>query len=74
MLLSVRDAEQAAAQILPADVRDFIAGLADDDQTLALLASGGCFRGQVFAPGLAASRSPAGGSTATRRKPARKIW
>ena len=34
-MLAVRDAEQAAAQILPADIRDFIAGGSESEVTLA---------------------------------------
>ena len=34
-LLCVRDAEQAAARILPADIRDFIAGGSEAEVTLA---------------------------------------
>ena len=44
----VRAARCAAALL---DAAAYVAGLADDDRTLALLASGGCFRGQVFDPG-----------------------
>lgn len=44
----VRAARCAAALL---DAAAYAAGLADDDRTLALLASGGCFRGQVFDPG-----------------------
>jgi hypothetical protein len=44
----VRAARCAAALL---DAAAYAAGLADDDRTLALMASGGCFRGQVFDPG-----------------------
>jgi len=44
----VRAARCAAALL---DAAAYAAGLADDDRTLALLARGGCFRGQVFDPG-----------------------
>ncbi len=44
----VRAARCAAALL---DAAAYAAGLADDDRTLTLLASGGCFRGQVFDPG-----------------------
>jgi hypothetical protein len=44
----VRAARCAAALL---DAAAYAAGLADDDRALALLASGGCFRGQVFDPG-----------------------
>ena len=44
----VRAARCAAALL---DAAAYVAALADDDRALALLASGGCFRGQVFDPG-----------------------
>ena len=44
----VRAARCAAALL---DAAAYAAGLADDDRALALLASNGCFRGQVFGPG-----------------------
>jgi hypothetical protein len=44
----VRAARCAAALL---DAAAYAAGLADDDRTLAALARGGCFRGQVFDPG-----------------------
>ena len=44
----VRAARCAAALL---DAAAYAAGLADDDRTLAQLVRGGCFRGQVFAPG-----------------------
>jgi hypothetical protein len=44
----VRAARCAAALL---DAAAYAAGLADDDRTLAVLARGGCFRGQVFDPG-----------------------
>jgi hypothetical protein len=44
----VRAARCAAALL---DAAAYAAGLADDDRALVLLASGGCFRGQVFDPG-----------------------
>ncbi len=44
----VRAARCAAALL---DAAAYAAGLADDDRALALLASNGCFRGQVFDPG-----------------------
>ena len=42
-------AVRCAAALL--DAAAYAAGLADDDRALALLASNGCFRGQVFDPG-----------------------
>jgi hypothetical protein len=44
----VRSARCAAALL---DAAAYVAALADDDRALALLARGGCFRGQVFDPG-----------------------
>ena len=44
----VRAARCAAALL---DAAAYVAALADDDRALALLASNGCFRGQVFDPG-----------------------
>lgn len=44
----VRSARCAAALL---DAAAYAAALADDDRGLALLARGGCFRGQVFDPG-----------------------
>ena len=44
----VRAARCAAALL---DAAAYAAGLADDNRALALLASNGCFRGQVFDPG-----------------------
>ena len=44
----VRAARCAAALL---DAAAYAAELADDDRALALLASNGCFRGQVFDPG-----------------------
>jgi hypothetical protein len=44
----VRTARCAAALL---DAAAYVAALTDDDGGLALLARGGCFRGQVFDPG-----------------------
>ena len=44
----VRAARCAAALL---DAAAYAAGLADDDRGLAVLAQGGCFRGQAFDPG-----------------------
>ena len=44
----VRSACCAAALL---DAAAYVAALTDDDRGLALLARGGCFRGQVFDPG-----------------------
>jgi hypothetical protein len=44
----VRAARCAAALL---DAAAYVAGLTDDDRGLAMLARGGCFRGQVFDPG-----------------------
>jgi len=44
----VRAARCAAALL---DAAAYVAALTDDDRGLAMLARGGCFRGQVFDPG-----------------------
>jgi hypothetical protein len=44
----IRTARSAAALL---DAAAYVAALTDDDRGLALLARGGCFRGQVFDPG-----------------------
>jgi hypothetical protein len=44
----IRTARSAAALL---DAAAYVAALTDDDGGLALLARGGCFRGQVFDPG-----------------------
>lgn len=44
----VRSARCAAALL---DAAAWVAALTDDDRSLAVLARGGCFRGQVFDPG-----------------------
>jgi hypothetical protein len=44
----VRTARCAAALL---DAAAYVAALTDDDRGLAMLARGGCFRGQVFDPG-----------------------
>ncbi len=45
----VRAARSAAALL---DAAAYVAGLAEDDDDLALLNQGGCFRGGAFDPGL----------------------